>query len=163
MGNLQLVLASLLDSDDSGNVTPHEIEDFFLEIWDNEDIRRDINKVSKEIAEDQTDSKRYLLIKQFCIELGLDYYFETLKSKGITSNMFLTSSYESLRSALKEIDAEHISLLYLKAQEHNIRKKFYFDIRDQGIIIRDLGIQVAAEVERAYHDGKLKEATRNND
>ena len=39
MDNIQIVLAKLLDKDDSGEITPNEIADFFLGIWDRENSR----------------------------------------------------------------------------------------------------------------------------
>ncbi len=39
MDNIQIVLAKLLDKDDSGEVTPNEIADFFKDIWDDEKTR----------------------------------------------------------------------------------------------------------------------------
>jgi hypothetical protein len=122
------VLAKLLDKDNDGMVTPDEIAGFFLDIWDDENSRMKINHISKEIARDETDIRSYLLVQQVCKELGLDYYFEIMKRKGITTKMFLTSSFESLRSALIEIEPEHISLLYMQASAHNDRKDFYYDI-----------------------------------
>jgi len=67
--------------------------------------------------------------------LSLDYYFEIMKRKGINTKMFLNSSYESLKGALKEIEPEHISLLWMKAQAHNDRKNFYYDIQKRAMIV----------------------------
>jgi len=49
--------------------------------------------------------------------------------------MFLNSSYESLKGALKEIEPEHVSLLWMKAQAHNDRKNFYYDIQRRAMIV----------------------------
>ena len=92
-------------------------------------------------------------------ELGLDYYYDIMKSKGMTTKMFLNSSFDSLHEAFKEIDPEHIALLYLKAQAHNDRKKFYHDIKERAMIIEKAAREAAHEVEDALASGKLTEAT----
>jgi hypothetical protein len=69
--------------------------------------------------------------------------------------MFLNSNFESLMAAFKEIDPEHISLLYLKAQAHNDRKKFYTDIQRRAMVVEREAREVAHEVERALAEGKL--------
>jgi hypothetical protein len=74
--------------------------------------------------------------------LGLDYYFEIMKRKGINTKMFLSSSYEALKGALKEIEAEHVSLLWMKAQAHNDRKNFYYDIQRRAMITETDAIEV---------------------
>ena len=126
--NLQLVLAKLLDKNNDGSVQPEEIGSFFYDIWDDENARMKINTISKEDPIDQENARSYLLVQQCCKELQLDYYFEIMKRKGINTRMFLSSTYEALKDALKEIEPEHVSMLYLKAQAHNDRKAFYYDI-----------------------------------
>jgi hypothetical protein len=74
-----------------------------------------INSISLDIEKDDNDEKIYILIKQFCKELVLDYYFDIFLSKSFTTKMLLNSTFESLKAAFKEIDPEHISLLYAKA------------------------------------------------
>jgi hypothetical protein len=155
MDNIQLALARLLDKDNSGTVTPNEIADFFIDIWDDEKTRMKLNRVSKEIKSEESDLRSYLLIQQICKELGLDYYFEIIRNKGVNTKMFLNSSYEALKAAFKEIDSEHISLLFLKAQAHNDRKNFFFDIKDRAMVVEKDGRDVAHQVERALHEGKL--------
>lgn len=115
MENIQLILARLLDRDNDGNVTPAELAEFFLDIWDVPEARMKINQVSRPMKADENDSKMYLLIQQICKELSLDYYYEIIKSKGMTTKMFLNATFEGLKAAFKEIDQEHISLLYMKA------------------------------------------------
>lgn len=44
---MQLVLAKLLDKDDSGSVTPEEIACFFIDIWDDPKTRLQINTISQ--------------------------------------------------------------------------------------------------------------------
>jgi hypothetical protein len=107
------------------------------------------------IAEDEQQEKSYLLIHQFCKELDLDYYFELIKSKGMTSKMFLKATFPALLAAYKEIDPEHIALLYLKAQAHNERKKFYLNIKDRCIRMEKEAREVTHDVERAMAAGKL--------
>lgn len=85
----------------------------------------------------------YKLIKQILNELGLDYYYDLIKSKAMNTKMFLNSSKETLKDALKELDEEHISMLYLKAQEHQNRKKFFYDIRDRAIVVEHAAREVA--------------------
>lgn len=75
-----------------------------------------------------------------CKELGLDYYFPIIKSKGITTKMFLNCTYESLELALMEIEPEHISLLYMKAVAHNDRKKFFYEIQERAMAVELQGI-----------------------
>lgn len=70
-----------------------------------------------------------------CKELGLDYYFDVIKAKGVTTKMLLNSSLQSLLSAFKEIDHEHIALIYLKAQAHNDRKDFFLDIKARALVL----------------------------
>ena len=159
MDNIQLVLAKLLDKDDSGEVTPNEIADFFIDIWDNKDSRKRINEISKDVIKDDTDVRSYKLIEQICKELGLDYYFEIIKNKGVTTKMFLNSSFEALKLAFKEIDSEHVSLLFLKAQAHNDRKKFFLDIKARAIIVEHDARDAAHDVEKALQEGKLTETT----
>ena len=63
MDNIQLVLGKLLDRDDSGSVTPHEIGNFFEHIWDHPKTRLEINTISREIPEDDNEEKLYRLVK----------------------------------------------------------------------------------------------------
>jgi hypothetical protein len=93
MDNIQLILSRLIDMDDNGEVTPNEFADFFLDIWDCPEARMKLNSISKEIVKDDTDIRMYKLVEQMCKELGLDYYFEIIKSKGLTTKMFLNSSF----------------------------------------------------------------------
>jgi hypothetical protein len=93
MDNIQLILSRLIDSDDNGEVTPNEFADFFLDIWDCPDTRKKINEISREIVKDDNDERMYKLVEQMCKELGLDYYFEIIKSKGLTTKMFLNCSF----------------------------------------------------------------------
>jgi hypothetical protein len=112
---LQLVLARLIDMDGNGAVTPEKIAAFFLNIWADPESRLKINRISKTVVNDETNEKCYLLIQQMCKELSLDYYFELIKSKGVNTKMFLSATFPELQAAFKEIDPEHIALLYLKA------------------------------------------------
>lgn len=128
--NLQMCLAHLLDKNNDGSVTPNEIGDFFATIWETE-LRKQLNAITIDKVESDEEKNATLLLKQFCSELGLDYYYELMLEKGITTNMFINSDITVLRCALKEIDHEHLSLLYMKAQEHNEKKRFYFDLRDK--------------------------------
>lgn len=73
--------------------------------------------------------------------------------------MFLNCSYTAMKSAFKEIDPEHVSLLYLKAQAHIDRKNFFYDIQKRAIIVEQDARAAAHEVERALAEGKLQEAT----
>ena len=70
------------------------------------------------------------MIKQFLAELGLDYYYEIFKEKQVTTNMLLASSLDNLLDTFGEIDQEHIALISLKAQEHENKKKLFYDLRD---------------------------------
>ena len=63
LDNIQLVVARLMDKDNDGEVTPSEIADFFLDIWDDEKSRLRINNISKKHQEDCADCRSYLLIQ----------------------------------------------------------------------------------------------------
>ena len=159
MDNIQLILSRLIDMDDNGEVTPNEFADFFLDIWDCPEARIKINSISREIVKDDTDVRMYKLVEQMCKELGLDYYFEIIKSKGLTTKMFLNCSFEALKLSLKEIDEEHVSLLYLKAQAHINRKNFFLDIKERACVVEQAAREAAHDVERALAEGKLTETT----
>ena len=73
--------------------------------------------------------------------------------------MLLNSTKDTLQDSFQELDPEHISMLYMKAQEHQNRKKFFFDIRDRAIVVEHAARDVAHEVEEANAAGKLKETT----
>jgi hypothetical protein len=118
----------LLDKDNSGSITPDEIADFFFDIWDVEQNRKGINDISRPVV-DESEGKDFKLIEQFCKELSFNYYIDLIKSKGFTTKMLLHASFESLQAALKEVDVEHIALLYMKAKAHNDRKQFYIQIQ----------------------------------
>lgn len=157
------MLAKLLDKNDDGKVMPEEIGCFFYDIWDDENARMKINTISKADPIDQENARSYLLVQQCCKELGLDYYFEIMKRKGINTKMFLNSSYETLKDALKEIESEHISLLWMKAQAHNDRKNFYYDIQKRAMIVEADALKVAHQVENALAEGKLTKTERDGD
>ena len=131
--NMQLVLANLLDMDGDGSVTPKEIADFFINVWEDPRTRRMINTLSKQRQEEEKDKLSYLLIKQFLSELSLDYYLDIFKAKGCNSNMLLNASLQHLKKTFTEIDPEHLSLIDLKAREHTKKKQLFYDIRDQAI------------------------------
>lgn len=160
--NLQLVLARLFDRDNSGSVTPDEIAHFFHDIWDDEKTRARINLAQKSIVKDEDDHKQYLLVKQFCKELGLDYYYDVIKSKGVTTKMLLNSNLESLSCAFKEIEPEHLALIHMKAKAHNERKEFFIDIMNRAKVVERDGRLAAQEVEDALAAGKLKEVMKDN-
>jgi hypothetical protein len=82
-----------------------------------------------------------------CKELGLGYYFDVIKAKGVTTKMLLNSSLESLLSAFKEIDHEHVALIYLKARAHNDRKDFFLDIKARALVVEKDARAAAHEVE----------------
>jgi hypothetical protein len=155
MDNIQLVIAKLLDKNNDGYVTPEEIACFFQDIWEDENVRMKINEVSRVIMVNETDKRCYLLIQQFCVELGLDYYFDIIKGKGVTTKMFLNSTFDALKCAFKEIDPEHISLLHLKAKAHNDRKEFFFNIMKRAMEVELEGRKVAHDVENAMIAGRL--------
>ena len=60
LDNLQLVLAKLLDKNDDGKASPEEIATFFYDIWDDENIRMKLNRVSK--PDDTINEKQYILV-----------------------------------------------------------------------------------------------------
>lgn len=132
-----------------------------MDIWEDEKTRIQINTISKQVEKDDTDVRMYKLIEQICKELGLDYYFEVMKSKGMTTKMFLSASLESLQHAFREIDSEHIALLFMKAQAHNDRKQFYLDIKARAIIVEHDGRAAAHDVEVALQAGKLTEIVKD--
>ena len=45
--------------------------------------------------------------------------------------MFIQLTLESLKDAFPEIEKEHCALIFLKIQEYNDRKKFYFALREE--------------------------------
>lgn len=133
-----------------------------MEIWDHPYTRLRINEISHQIEpQDDVDERSYKLIQQFCKELGLDYYYDIIKNKGLTTKMFLNSSFRALQTALKEIEPEHISLLFMKAQAHNDRKEFFYNIQKRAQIVEREGIKAAKEVEDALASGRLKETTHD--
>ena len=73
---------------------------------------------------------KYLLVYQFLIELGLEYYLELFKGKNFDSKMLLSSTLASMEDVFHEITKEHIALIWTKAQQHKRRKDYYYDIRD---------------------------------
>ena len=86
----------MIDVNHKGIITPKEIGEFFSLIWDNPDTRKLINTLSLENEMTDVEKNRYLLIKQFLKELGLDYYYELFVRKGITTNMLLNSNLTNL-------------------------------------------------------------------
>ena len=70
--------------------------------------------------------------------------------------MLLTSSLQSLKYSFHEMDEEHVAQIWTKAQHHNKWKEYFFDIREQGLLVEDKARAVANDVEKALFAGRLK-------
>ena len=86
-------------------------------------MRKKLNVVGKKQS---VDDREYLLVKQLCSELGLDFMYGYMYSEGITTKILINCDVDTLLMALPEMERVHAAMIFLKVKDYLAKKKWWF-------------------------------------